>query len=507
MLVDAQGRQIEARIRSVSDGEVTIKRGDGRTFTLGVDKFDLRTQHMLRNWNERDVLARTLGATLKAVEIRSTVHGANNLTALYFRNSAGKALIDNNRISESIKYLLETTDLWAKTRSSDWGAHQAAHLLGFAMLLKQADEDGEKLLVEGLEGMLQTQKKLKNPKGGTLMMSESAERVFRYFEAKSAEESKRWKQVNESFQAQVAAKEKMPMDLGRLKKRTTAHFILASPYSSIGDYTRTAEKTWEELAKVIPSLVSDFEKGYFRTPNGQKGSLDQYNEDGQFKFLLVLADKKTLDPITGSYLETLTDARERKAATDLAAYNGFVEDVKNRFLVAKVSDPKSYTDPNDNFTFNRLIHNVPSALLKLTLRTKNEPHWLSSGIGYHFEHQLTGVASVHYSNMNFNQAGLRRYTDWHDAVRNLVRGGSKPNIKRMIWGGDRQAEDYGFLWALAELLLSTPEKQAQLGDFILQQRQNRVYMNEKEVALWFGYEDPEAMGRALSFFILSKAFD
>ena len=31
-------------------------------------------------------------------------------------------------------------------------------------------------------------------------------------------------------------------------------------------------------------------------------------------------------------------------------------------------------------------------------------------------------------------------------------------------------------------------------------------MNEKEVALWFGYEDPKAMGRALEIFILSKAF-
>ncbi len=505
--MDAQGRELQARIKEVVNNEVTIKRTDGRLFTVPIATFDLRTQQILRNWNERAILKRIARATLRAVDVRQQVRGKSDQQALYFRISAGKAMIDVNNISGAIKHLSETTELWRRSKPADWAAHQAKHLLGYAMLLEKPGPEGEKLFVEGMEGMLKSQADLGSPKGVTLMMREAAERMFLYFKTKHPEQSARWKQENEKFQAQVQLVEKSALNLGRMKKRMTEHFILASPYSSIGDYTRTAEKTWQKLAEIIPTLQNDFKKGGFRTPDGQNAAKDQYDENGQFKFLLVLADRQTIDPIAGTYIKTISDRKKRDAARDLAGINGFIEDEQNRFLVAQVGDPKEYTDPDNNFTFHRLIHNVPAALLKLTIRTTQDPHWLSSGIGYHFEHELTGTASVHYVGMDYVQAGLRRNTDWHRVVRNLRNSGTLPNMRRMIWGGDRKAEDYGYMWALVEMLLSTPEKQILLGDFILQTRQNRTFMNEKEVALWFGYEDPEAMSRALGIFVLSKAFE
>ncbi len=506
VLRDTQGREIKAQIKRVTKGEVTINRSDGRLFTIPLSKFELRTQHMLRNWSERDILDRTVEATMRAAEVRAEALGDSDTRTLKFRNSAGKALLAANKIDQAIEYLKETAELWSNSRASDWGAYDAKHLLGYAMLLSKSGSEGEKLFVEGAEGMLGSPEALNKPKSAILLKSQASERLLQYFEATDPTLSKKWKQIHEGFQQQLQSTKSLPIDPGEIKTQATAHFTLVSPFSNTGDFSEIIEKIWEEIAAITPTMHSDFEKGNFRAPDSQLAPLEQYSEEGQFRFLLVLADQESLDPMVEAYLNTITEPKKRETMSSGLISSKFIKDPQNRFIVSQIKDPKSFKDPDNGWPLYRVIHNLPEALLKLTLRVNLEPSWLSMGLGYHFEHKLIGTASTHYTGGDLDEVGLKRSTDWHEPMRKLVNTGSIPNMKRINGGSARQGEDYGYIWAFVEMLLSNPEKQKLLGDFIIQYRHNRSFMGENEIALWFGYESPEAMGLALSDFIKSDSF-
>jgi len=235
-------------------------------------------------------------------------------------------LINANRIDEAIEHLRKTVKLWKGGEASSWHAFRSKHLLGYAMLLSKVTPESEKIFIAGGEGMVKEQSHLNHPESANLIMSHVSKRTSRYFNAINLEESNRWGKLYSQYRSKLDDFEPLSIDLGRMKTRKTDHFIIASPFSSIGDYARIAEETWENLVHILPPLRNDFEKGDFITPYGKKAPKDQYGEDGQFRFLLVLPDKETMKPIMTGYLKSIRDAKRRDAAFSLASVFGFIED-------------------------------------------------------------------------------------------------------------------------------------------------------------------------------------
>ena len=295
------------------------------------------------------------------------------------------------------------------------------------------------------------------------------------------------------------------------KTKKTDHFLIRYNGQVVEPAKSYAEEVWDECAKVMPKLESDFKSG-FRAPGETRNSRDFRKPDGVFRFRIYMID----DNPTFFSMAKEQVARQRLAPQPLTRINliqtvGMFDDFENRFLVQDVNPGRGPTREV------QMSHGLASSLLQMQARKGTLPLWLAAGIGYHIEHEMFDRCRVYYLNFSEYYKGqggkiekgeiLDGDTPWTKPIRRMVKAGNTESLQRVVTCevANMTPPVSGFIFGLTSFMLST-EARAKKYHRMIQELAAGQEPSIQHLLKCYGYDSEKAFERAWYEYLGSAKF-
>ena len=296
------------------------------------------------------------------------------------------------------------------------------------------------------------------------------------------------------------------------KERETDHFMMRAHSTSHDPARKMAKRVWEEMSEILPSLINDFEKKEFRTPNG-----DDPSQGDQFKFTVYLiADGHTFHEMIQ------VDAKRNNWTPDyvnLTKKVGTYRDPQNRYLVINKTSATSSGGGRETDKTAVFVHSSGAQFVSGQTRQAKLPFWLSAGMGYYLEHIILKRCSVHYLDFEkyYESEGgdaetvkggtLDAEKAWPSAIRKLSKKGKRVSLEKVINAQitTLSPNETGYIFALTHFMVSDEERLKKYQAFVAAVRSGKK--PTKELLLEsFGYADDAALEKEWYEFLESTKF-
>lgn len=304
------------------------------------------------------------------------------------------------------------------------------------------------------------------------------------------------------------------------KERESGQFILRA-YKTDHDPARKFNKrVWKEMVEILPSLIPDFDKGEFRTPDGGIASKDEKN----FKFTVYLmADGET-------YHNCLrTDAKRYNWDLDrqnLLKRTGNYRDPRNRYLVICKVDAMSTGGGQEREKIPLFVHSTSSTLLSGQARKSALPLWMGAGMGYYVENAIFRKCQVLYLDFEKYYASEDGKADaveggtlgpedsWARAVRKLCKKGKRVSLNGVLNTKvtSLTPNESGYIFALTSFLVSDDDKKKKYRELVMKVRdlepneKGQLEVSEDLILDTYGYEDVDTFETEWYAYLESSKF-
>ncbi|MEN8693482.1 MAG: hypothetical protein ABF334_01630 [Akkermansiaceae bacterium] len=258
------------------------------------------------------------------------------------------------------------------------------------------------------------------------------------------------------------------------KERDSDHFMMRAYKTNHDPPRKYGKRVWKEMTEILPSLIEDFEKGGFRTPNGAIASKDEKS----FKFTVYLmADGETYHKCLRKDAQRYNWDLDRQ---NLLKRTGNYRDPRNRYLVICKVDALSSGGGQEREKIPLFVHSTASTFLCSQARKSSLPLWMGAGMGYYVENEIFKQCQVLYLDFKKYYASEDGRADaieggtlgpedsWARAVRKLCKKGKRISLNGVLNTKvtTLTPNESGYIFALTSFLLSDDLKKKKYREFV-----------------------------------------
>lgn len=293
------------------------------------------------------------------------------------------------------------------------------------------------------------------------------------------------------------------------KERDTDHFLIRADSTGYDPASRFAEKTWDVVIEVLPSLEKDFADNLFRTPGGAKGA-----EAPPYRHTVYLLGR-------GDDFNELvrTDAGRNgwdEGTIRITKHTANYSDPHHRYGVFCKADPNQSARGDRDMTAI-FVHSTGRTLLSGRSLSRRLPFWMTAGFGYYVEHRLFERCRVHYldfeSYYRDNDAELMRgetlgpNDDWTDVLRTLCKKGKRISLENVCTAQIQtlSPNESGYIFALTCFLVRDEAARQKYRELINKVRDG-AKVDKALVLEVYGYDDDAALETEWYEWIESRSF-
>ena len=304
----------------------------------------------------------------------------------------------------------------------------------------------------------------------------------------------------------------------KFKERDLDHFKIRTIDTKNDPADRYAEKIYDQMVEIIPTLTAIFEEQGFRAPGEDPNANDFPDPDKQFRHVIYLVEEESesgpYSEMVNQYAKLISSDESRDRFVKSSMQTGNFSDSKRRFTVIR----KQPNRPAQQL----LAHMVAIQLVGSRAEQQSMPLWLNMGAGYYSEHELFKKCTVHYIDFSnyyddYEGAGgneamtksetLSNSEPWTKPLKALCKNNKRVSLERLFAAAvvDLTPNDSAYAMALFSFMNSTPEMTIGFNKFLDQLKQGNP-LSPQGLAEIFGHETTGAFEQAWYAYIMSTKF-